>query len=301
MSDASTSKRGLPEQVKMRHSTHFVEDLAVRSETPVGRMIDLEKIEPDPSQPRASMGDLSELVASIEDKGVLEPILVRPHPDVGNSGRALFRIISGERRYQAALEAGLVEVPVIEMEVGEEEALEIALVENLQRKDLTPFEEGEGYRKLAETHGYTHEEIASAVGKSRTVITESLGLLDMPAEVRTAATALGVNAKSSLVEIVKLSESSEEMISLLEQVATRGLSRDDLRAAAKAAQKSTASDRGRSSTPRKKPYTFKFKSPDKTYNLSMSFRRSTVDRDDLITALEEILTQLRATEDPFSG
>ena len=166
MSDASTSKRGLPEQVKMRHTTHFVEDLAVRSETPVGRMIDLEKIEPDPSQPRVSMGDLSELVSSIEDKGVLEPILVRPHPDVGNSGRALFRIISGERRYQAALEAGLVEVPVIEMEVGEQEALEIALVENLQRKDLTPFEEGEGYRKLAEAHGYTHEEIASAVGKS---------------------------------------------------------------------------------------------------------------------------------------
>lgn len=300
MSDASASKRGLPDQVKMRHSTHFVEDLTVRSETPVGRMLELEKIEPDPSQPRASMGDLSELVASIEDKGVLEPILVRPNPDVGQSGRALFRIISGERRYQAAVEAGLVQVPVIEMEVGEQEALEIALVENLQRKDLTPFEEGEGYRKLAEMHGYTHDEIASAVGKSRTVVTESLGLLSMPAEVRNAATALGVNTKSSLVEIVKLCDAPEDMILLLEQVASRGLSRDDLRAAAKGAKSSAASDRGRVAQ-RKKPYTFKFRSPDKTYNLSMSFRRSTVDRDDLITALEEILQQLRSTDEPFSS
>ncbi len=84
----------------------------------------------------------------------------------------LYRIISGERRFRASQEAGLYEVPVIEMDVSEQEALEIALIENLQRKDLTPFEEAEGYRLLAERHEYTHEEIASAVGKSRTVITE---------------------------------------------------------------------------------------------------------------------------------
>lgn len=298
MSDASAGKRGLPEQVKMRHSTHFVEDLTVRSETPVGRMVDLQQIEPDPSQPRSALGDLSELIASIEDKGVLEPILVRPHPDAGQSGHPLLRIISGERRYQAALDAGLVQVPVIEMEVGEQEALEIALVENLQRKDLTPFEEGEGYRKLAEKHGYTHEDIAGAVGKSRTVVTESLALLEMPAEVRNAALALGVHAKSSLIEIVKLSDTPADMIYLLEQVASQGLSRDDLRSAARGAKESSSAGRSAS---RKKPYTFKFKSPDKTYNLSMSFRRSTVDRDDLITALEEILQQLRSTEDPLSS
>ena len=299
MSDASASKRGLPEQVKMRHSTHFVEDLTVRSETPVGRMIDLQQVEPDPSQPRSALGDLSELIASVEDKGVLEPILVRPKPDQPDSARPGYRIISGERRYHAAVEAGLVQIPVIEMDVSEQEALEIALVENLQRKDLTPFEEGEGYRRLAEAHGYTHEDIAQAVGKSRTVITERLALLGMPAEVRTAAQALGVNTKSSLVEIVKLCDSPEQMISLLEQVATRGLSRDDLRAAARAAGKRQAQSGRAANAPRKKPYTFKFKSPDKTFNLSMSFRRSTVDRDDLISALEEILQQLRTTEEPF--
>jgi len=287
VSDASSGKRGLPEQVKMRHSTHFVEDLTVRSEAPVGRMVAVEEIETDPTQPRYALGDLSELTASIEDKGVLEPILVRPNPDAEESDRA-YRIISGERRYQAALEAGLIQVPVIEMEVGEQEALEIALVENLQRKDLTPFEEGEGYRRLAETHGYTHEKIAQAVGKSRTVVTEGLALLEIPPEVREAANALGVSSKSVLLEIIKHAADQEEMLVLLERVAAQGLSRDDLRAASK---------RGSGKGQRQKPYTFKFRAPDKTFNLQMSFRRSTVDRDDLISALEEILQQLRSTED----
>lgn len=292
MSDASSGKRGLPDQVKMRHSAHFVEDLTVRSEAPVGRMVAVSEIEPDPSQPRFAMGDLSELTTSIEDKGVLEPILVRPNPDADETGRSL-RIISGERRYQAAVEAGLMQVPVIEMIVGEQEALEIALVENLQRKDLTPFEEGDGYRRLAETHGYTHEQVAEAVGKSRTVITEGLALLEMPAEVRDVAAALGVSSKSVLLEIVKLAANPDEMVTLLERVASQGLSRDDLREAARKT-KGTAAGPGRAQ--RQKPYTFKFRAPDKTFNLSMSFRRSTVDRDDLISALEEILQELRSTE-----
>jgi len=291
VSDASSGKRGLPEQVKMRHSTHFVEDLTVRSEAPVGRMVSVDEVGVDPTQPRYALGNLTELAASIEEKGVLEPILVRPNPDRDDSGRA-YRIISGERRYQAALEAGLIQVPVIEMQVGEQEALEIALVENLQRKDLTPFEEGEGYRRLAETHDYTHEQIAQAVGKSRTVITEGLALLEMPAKVRDAASALGIGSKSVLLEIVKLTSDPEEMLILLERVASQGLSRADLRAASRG---------GKSGVPgkarRQKPYTFKFRAPDKTFNLQMSFRRSTVDRDDLITALEEILQQLRSTED----
>lgn len=293
MSDAAGNKRGLPEQVKMRHSTHFVEDLTVRSEAPIGRMVSVDQIEADPTQPRYALGDLDELRASIEDKGILEPILVRLNPDAGDAGRA-FRIISGERRYQAALEAGLIQVPVIEMEVGEEEALEIALVENLQRKDLTPFEEGEAYRRLAEQHGYTHEDIARAVGKSRTVVTEGLSLLDMPNEVRDAAVALGVTSKSLLIEIVKYGSDPGEMMALLERVAVQGLTRDDLRAVTRKG-KGAGGATGKGA--RAKPYTFKFRAPDKTFSLQMSFRRSTVDRDDLITALEEILEQLRTTAD----
>jgi ParB family chromosome partitioning protein len=302
VSDLSPRKRGLPLRVKMRHDTHFVEELAARHETPVGKMVPLSAIEPDPHQPRSAMGDLSELVSSIRAKGVLEPILVRPRPvsapalvdadpassleqRVGGGGAAgpLYRIISGERRYRAAQEAGLYEVPVIEMDVSEEEALEIALIENLQRKDLTPFEEAEGYRLLADRHTYTHEEIAEAVGKARSVITESISLLQMPPRVRDTVQALGIVSKSLLLEVLKAG-SEPKMIQLLEEVARLGLNRDDLR-------RRLRNDRSR--TTRRRPFVFRFKSPDKTYSLALSFRQSEVDRDDLIRALEQILTELR--------
>jgi ParB family transcriptional regulator, chromosome partitioning protein len=279
-------KRGLPMQVKMRHDTHFVEELAARHEAPVGKMIPLSAIEPDPHQPRSSMGDLEDLVASIRAKGVLEPILVRPRPQTVEEllvGPA-YRIISGERRYRAAQEAGLYEVPAIEMDVSEEEALEIALIENLQRKDLTAFEEAEGFRMLAESHGYTHEEIAEAVGKARTVVTESLSLLQMTPRVRDTVQALGITSKSLLLEVLKAG-TEQEMIRLLEEVARLGLNRDDLRR------------RLRNTDPakgdRRKPYVFRFKAPDKTFALALTFRQSEVDKSDLIRALEQIIKQLK--------
>jgi len=277
-----SKKRGLPMQVKMRHDTHFVEELAARSDSAIGKMVALSAIEPDPRQPRSAMGDLSELVASIRDKGILEPLLVRPVQGEG-AEPALYRIIAGERRFRAAQEAGLYEAPVIEMDVSEEEALEIALIENLQRKDLTPFEEAEGYRALAERHSYTHEEIAAAVGKSRTVVTEGLSLLGMPARVRDTVQALGITSKSLLLEVLK-GESESEMIRLLEEVARQGLNRDDLR-------RRLRRDPGKSG--RRRPYTFKFRSPDKTYSLSLTFRQHEVEKNDLIHALEQILRQLR--------
>ena len=282
MSETTARRRGLPPRVKMRHDTHFVEELAARHVEPVGRMLALSALEPDPDQPRTTMGDLSELAASIIDKGVLEPILVRAGANA-ESGKQ--RIISGERRYLAAIDAGLHEVPVIEMEVSEDEALEIALVENLQRKDLTPFEEGEGYRVLGERHGYTHERIAQAVGRSRTVVTESLSLLKIPPRAREAVQALGISSKSLLLQVMKSAgRNEEEMIRLFEAVAEQGLSRDDLRLRA---------PRG-ISKPRRKPHVFKFRAPDQSYSLSLSFRKSTVEKDDLISALEEILGNLRA-------
>src|SRR6185503_13701711 len=126
VSEPATRRRGLPTQVKMRHSHHFVDELTARSETPVGRFVPLAEIEPDPAQPRSAMGSLDDLVASIRDKGVLEPLLVRRHPEGGREKTHL--IISGERRFHAALAAGLFEVPVIELEVSDQEALEIALI-----------------------------------------------------------------------------------------------------------------------------------------------------------------------------
>jgi ParB family chromosome partitioning protein len=272
----------------MRHDTHFVEELTARNETAVGKRVPLASIEPDPNQPRSAMGELEELVQSIRERGILEPILVRPTSLLPGEPGPAYRIIAGERRFRAAQEAGLYEVPVIEMEVSEQEALEIALVENLQRKDLTPFEEADGYRALAELHEYTHEEIAGAVGKSRTVITESLSLLQMPASVRNTVTALGLTSKSLLLEVLKAGD-EKEMLALLDEVARRGLSRDDLRARLR--KKPRAGSGGR-----RKPFVFKFKSPDKSYALSLSFRQSEVDKSDLIRALEEILGELRAAQ-----
>lgn len=285
MSDLSVAKkRGLPVRVKMRHDTHFVEELAARHETPVGRMIPISLIEPDPRQPRTLLGDLDELAASIRDRGVLEPILVRR---VADAPQESFRIIAGERRYRAAQQAGLFELPAIELDVSEQEALEIALIENLQRKDLTPFEEADGYRALADRHGYTQEEIAEAVGKSRTVITESLSLLHMPPRVRDAVQALGISSKSLLLEVLKAG-SDEEMLRLLEEVSSRGLNRDDLR------RRLRKRDQGNGTANRRQPYAFKFRAPDKSYTLNLTFRQSEVDRGDLIRALESILTDLRA-------
>jgi ParB family chromosome partitioning protein len=272
-----TRRKGLPQQIKMRHSHHFVDELAKRSETPIGKLVAIAEIEPDPMQPRSAMGNLDDLVSSIRDKGVLEPLLVRRHPS--HDAGKVYQIISGERRYQASLAAGLFEVPVIELDVTDQEALEIALIENLQRKDLTPFEEADGYRVLGDRYGYTHEQIATAVGKSRVVITESLSLLNIPPRVRDAVQALGVSSKSVLLEILK-AHSEEEMIQLLERVSTLGMSRQDLRR------------RTRGPAGKRKPFVFTFKSPDKSYRLNLSFRRSSVDREDLITALQEILQKL---------
>lgn len=294
MSDAATlnKRRGLPLRVKMRHEPHFVEELAGRHETAVGKLVPLSAIEPNPNQPRTAMGDLRDLVSSIRDKGVLEPLLVRPiaEEDEEREHGKTYRIVAGERRYRAALEAGLFEVPVIEMALSEQEALEVALLENLQRKDLTPFEEAEGYRALAEQHGYTHEQIADVMGRSRSSVTESLGLLAMPERVRKAAEASGITAKSVLLEILKLKDESA-MLALLEKAAALGLGRDEVRREAK-------TQRGRLGEPgRRKPYTFKFRSPNKSYSLALTFRQSEVERTDLIHALEEILEQLRSAKD----
>jgi ParB family chromosome partitioning protein len=292
VSEPAAGKRGLPLRVKMRHSAHFVDELAVRHEAPVGKMVPLSALAPNPNQPRADVGELEDLVQSIREKGILEPILVRAlvTPTSAESGREAeprLQIIAGERRYRAALEVGLYEVPVIELQVSEEEALEIALIENLQRKDLTAFEEAEGYRALGELHGYTHEQIAKAVGKSRASVTESLGLLAIPAELRKTAEALGVGAKSALIEIAKTAD-TRRMKALLERAASHGLSRDDLRKAAA---------RDKPGAGRRKPYTFKFRSPDRRYSLNLTFRQSTVEKDDLIRALEQILDEIRSARE----
>jgi len=132
------SKRGLPSGMQMRHDAHYVEELAQHRPTPIGRMISLDKLDPNPDQPRVEIGDLEELTMSIKEKGVLEPLLVKPS---NISGR--WMIIAGERRWRAAREAGIRDLPCIEMDVDDRAIAEIALIENMQRKDLTPWEEAD--------------------------------------------------------------------------------------------------------------------------------------------------------------
>lgn len=139
------------------------------------------EIEPDKNQPRKHFApeSLSELAESIRQHGVLQPITVRPNPAGG------YQIIAGERRWRAAREAGLVEIPAIVREIGDQDAMELALVENLQREDLNPVEEAFGYRQLIDRCGLTQEQAAARVAKSRPAVANALRLLTLPEEVLT--------------------------------------------------------------------------------------------------------------------
>ena len=182
----------------MRHDAHYVEELSQHQPVAVGRMISLDTIDPNPEQPRTDFGDLSELTASIADKGVLEPLLVKPSKQTGR-----WMIIAGERRFRAARAAGLKEVPCVEMEVDEQTVAEIALIENMQRKDLTVWEEADGLLALCDNFGYTHEEVARKLGKSRSTVTEALSIAAIPEDVRQMCREADVSAKSMLLQIVR--------------------------------------------------------------------------------------------------
>lgn len=144
-------------------------------------LVDIESIHPNPQQPRNQLDEdaLGELADSILEHGILQPLIVAKDPGVES-----YTLIAGERRWRAAEIAGLSMVPVIEREVSEQGQLEIALIENLQRTDLTPLEMAEAYRHLAEDFSLTHEQISERVGKSRTSVTNTLRLLNLPEQVR---------------------------------------------------------------------------------------------------------------------
>ena len=193
------SKRGLPNTLRMRHDEHYVEALASSAGTPVGLMVPIDLLDPNPAQPRQVMGDLSELMASIAEKGIIEPLIVRLRG-------SRYQIIAGERRYHAAVQVGLREVPVVQRAADDIEVMELALIENLQRKDLTAFEEAEALEQLAQKCRYTHEDMARKLGKSRTSITESLSLINMPKEVRNLCRLADIASKSTLLQIVRQSD-----------------------------------------------------------------------------------------------
>ena len=190
------SKRGLPDTLRMRHDEHYVEALAASAGDPIGRIVPIDLLDPNPNQPRQLMGDLSELMASVAEKGISS------RSSCGSAGTAT-RSSPASAGTTRPYRSGLREVPVIVREVDDTEVMEIALVENLQRKDLTAFEEAEALHQLAQQCGYTHEDMARKLGKSRTAITESLSLNNMPEEVRNLCRLADITAKSTLLQIVR--------------------------------------------------------------------------------------------------
>lgn len=161
-------------------------DMAVQAPPQAGtvKQVPLDLLEPNPFQPRTTMDPvaLDELAGSIRIQGVLQPLLIRPHPS--NPGR--YQIVAGERRWRAAATAGLHEVPTLVREMADTEAAAVALVENLQRQDLNPIDEADGYDRLLTQFGLTQETLGQAVGKSRSHISNILRLLNLPAAVKEA-------------------------------------------------------------------------------------------------------------------
>lgn len=177
----------------------------------------IEDIVPNPNQPRIHFNEteLRELSESIQEHGVLQPLLVRKH---GNG----YEIIAGERRYQASKLAGLEELPVIIKDVDDEQMLALALIENLQRSDLNPVEEAKGYRQLIDASGMTQEALSKAVSKSRSAITNSLRLLDLPEVVQQMIFEGKLTAGHARAILAIPYE--EARIKLAEKVVTEGLS-----------------------------------------------------------------------------
>ena len=156
------------------------------------RKAPIEFLRANPHNPRKAFRDdeLDELAASIRERGVIQPVIVRPVPRTPDA----FEIIAGERRWRAAQRAGLHEIPIVVLEVGDREALELAIVENVQRADLNALEEAQGYAQLGADHGYAHADIARIVGKSRSHVANTLRLMGLPEHSRALLAAGSITA-----------------------------------------------------------------------------------------------------------
>jgi ParB family chromosome partitioning protein len=262
----------------MRHDDHFVDLISARVSGPRIRMISLDRIDPNPQQARSELGNIEELQASIRSKGVLEPILVRPKND-------RYEIIAGERRFVASKRVGLKEIPCIEMNVKDNEAMELALIENLQRKDLDVFEEADGLNVLIDIYGYNHQQLADKIGKARSTITEIIDVAKIPKRLRDLCKKSEITTRSTLIEIAKL-ENEADMERLIHEISQRGLRREDTRELSK---------KLKGKLKIVKPFIFSYSPhPNELYNLRLEFKKHTVTKEEIIHVLEEIIVKLKA-------
>lgn len=184
MADKKQEKRGLGRGLSALMAD--IEPTVAKNAHDTGasdRVVAIERIEPNPDQPRRDFRkeDLADLSASIQSKGVIQPLIVRVHP----SDASKFQIVAGERRWRAAQMAQVHELPIVIRDLTDAEVLEIAIIENVQRADLNPVEEARGYRQLQDRFGHTQEQLAEALGKSRSHIANLMRLLNLPDDVLT--------------------------------------------------------------------------------------------------------------------
>lgn len=271
-----TRKTGLPDSIDMRHDNHFVELITSRPTGPIIRMIPINKIDPNPRQARSELGNIKELMASIKSKGILEPILVKP-----KEGR--YEIIAGERRYIAAKKIELKELPCIEMDVEDNEAIELALIENLQRKDLDVFEEADGLKSLSDNYGYSHNQISEKIGKARSTVTEIINVGKIPLEIRNYCKENNILSRSVLIEIAK-QKNKQAMYKLISEIVERDLKREDTRELSK---------KLKGKTKRIKYFIYNYNPKEDFYRLRIEFKKQNVTKYEIIKILEEIIQKLK--------
>lgn len=278
------SKRtGLPENFGMKHDNHFVDLISSRSSGPRIRMISLIKIYPNPHQPRSELGNLKELMLSIKEKGIIEPIIVRPK-------RGRYEIIAGERRFIAAKKLGLEEIPCIEKIVEDNEAMELSLVENLQRKNLNAFEEADALKSLGEIYGYNHDKIANKIGKARSTITEIISISKIPDNIRLLCEKYNIKSRTTLIEIAK-QRSNKEMNILIEEIKNRNLKREDTRELSRKLK-----EKGE----RIKYYVYKYMGKgNKYYKLKIEFKNKKITKNEIIEVLEEVINKIKNEENKY--
>jgi ParB family transcriptional regulator, chromosome partitioning protein len=197
------------------------------------RRVPIEHLTPNPRNPRRNFSDieLDELAASIKERGIIQPVVVRPV----RGARDAYEIIAGERRWRAAQRAGLHEVPIVPIEATDAQALELAIIENVQRSDLNPLEEAGGYQALAAEYQHSHEDIAKIVGKSRSHVTNTLRLLKLPESVKVFINAGKISAGAARMLI-----GADDPEAMARQIVDRGLNVRQVEALAKERAKGPA-------------------------------------------------------------
>ncbi|HZX09925.1 MAG TPA: ParB/RepB/Spo0J family partition protein [Acidobacteriota bacterium] len=274
-------KTGLPDSIKMRHDDHFVDLISSRAKETNIRYLKVGSISPNPHQARNELGEMDDLVNSIKERGVLEPILVRPKD--GN-----YEIIAGERRYMASKKLGLETVPCIVMNVNDMEAMEISLIENLQRVDLDVFEEADGLKYLSENYGYNHEQISKRLGKARSTVTEIISISRIPDKIRNLCDEYGIKSRSTLVEISK-QENEDDMERLINAIKERELKREDTR---KLSREIKGTKRHKV-----KKYIYNYEPEGKRdCRVRIEFKKQRVRKEEIIRVLEMMLEKLKEKE-----